>query len=322
MKKDNSIPEKLTPFKTKYKLYSFLVCLLFSTLIWSIIKLSKEYSFTTEIRVDFKNVPTDKYIEKADTSITASLAASGFMLLRENFNDVSRISVDVSKLMMHENAAGQTTAVVRVERKIKELYPFNYRLLNFSPLQLELSLRPAVSRKVPVVPNIDYQAESQHFVYGSITATPDSVTIHGPSSSVKKINRLYTKEIEAGTLSASQTLTAPLVRPAKTQLHLSHEKVSIHIPVERFTEAELSVPISDDFTGKEKQLKLFPTQAKLTFLVAVKDFNSIEASHFKLEVDTTFLSKNEHLPINVTKMPPNITITKITPPSVEYIFIK
>jgi hypothetical protein len=121
----------------------------------------------------------------------------------------------------------------------------------------------------------------------------------------------------------SETFSVKIKRPkTRVPVKLSKNTVNVFVPVEKFTEASLLLPI-DLNMFPEYHLRTFPDKAKIIFRVAMKDYKKIDPAMFAITVDpvgiTTGASK---LDIVVHKYPYFISDIVIDPKSVEYILLK
>jgi len=61
------------------QLYIFLMCLLVSILLWALVKLSREYYYTIDYRLNFTHIPVSYRLVKAsDTILTLNLKVQGY----------------------------------------------------------------------------------------------------------------------------------------------------------------------------------------------------------------------------------------------------
>ena len=78
MERNNAKTER----KNKRSVLTFLVFLTISTAAWFLVKLSEDYTTQTTFRVQFSEVPADKWIASSDQTVKMSLNIDGFHTLR------------------------------------------------------------------------------------------------------------------------------------------------------------------------------------------------------------------------------------------------
>ncbi len=316
---------RFKPFKTKYNLYVFLVCLFFSAAIWFIIKLSKTYELVTEVQIEYVNIPSNRLVIESDTVISATLSASGFKFLGRNLKKKHKLQVDVASLPIQETGPDIFTAAVNInkyiEHQLDDKFGYTVSIVDFFPNQLRIVMHKAYARKVAVRPRISYELAPQHIIYGSIKSEPDSLYIFGRAEEIAHIEAVHTEDVNAGVLNKSQVFNVAIESPGLTAFRLSQNHVNVYIPVEKFTELSLQAPIVAPILKDNKELKLFPDKVQLTLFVALKDYALIKPEHFKILADTSQIGLQRVLPVYVKDKPDNIRIQKINPATVEYIIL-
>ncbi|OPZ96479.1 MAG: YbbR-like protein [Bacteroidetes bacterium ADurb.Bin408] len=180
----------------------------------------------------------------------------------------------------------------------------------------------AYSKKVPLAARFSYSVEKQHFVYNTIKVEPDSVWVYGSKSKVMGISQLETDSADFPNLTGNVEEFIKIKNPAPLGIHLSHNFAKVIIPIEKFTEMELNVPVkfTDNYT--KTHVKIFPENVKLTLMVALKDYKNITPDMFRVIADTTGFNKSNYLTLRVESAPAFVKVNRLTPESVEYIRIR
>ena len=312
--------------KSRYNIYVFLICLFFSTLIWFFIQLSKDYELELAVGIDYINVPKDKFIVKADTAIDIKIKVNGFKLLLGKIPKKQRIKVNLADVSFKKVSNTQMTGSVEIKNFIQNLItskiPFIEKIEAISPEKISLDLDNAFIKKVPVKAVYSYALDKQYFIYGAIRIQPDSVLVSGQKSNVEKIRYIETDSMAFGNLKEPFESSLKLKSEGIFSYNLSQKNVKINIPVEKFTEMELNVPIYIPEYKTVKHIKIFPENARLTVMVALKDYHNISAGMFKVVVDTVDMNKKTTLPLILDEAPQYVKVNKISPEMVEYINIK
>jgi hypothetical protein len=70
--------------KFRNQLYIFLICLIVSVFIWILVRLSKEYFYSVDYRLTYKNVPGGyRLFSVSDSILTFNLKAQGYEFFSE-----------------------------------------------------------------------------------------------------------------------------------------------------------------------------------------------------------------------------------------------
>ena len=263
MDKETSIVQQ-KPFKKKsrYNVYVFLVCLIFSTLIWLFLKFSKDYNVVVDVGIDYVNVPNDKFILKADTSFSITVRINGLKLLLRKVPKKERIKINLARVNFKKMANTHLTGNVEIRNYVENLIsaqiPFAEKIEDISPPIVSLELDNAFGKKVPVKAIYSYTLGKQYFIYSPIKIEPDCVLVYGLKSKIEKIQYVETDSMAFNNLKENQESRLVLKENNKFDYRLSQKNVKIFIPVEKFTEMELNVPIFIPDYKAKKHIKIFP----------------------------------------------------------------
>ena len=108
------------------------------------------------------------------------------------------------------------------------------------------------------------------------------------------------------------------MHPEKTTI--VPEEILLKIDVEKFTEKELKIPLQIKNKPADVNLKLFPSEIKVTCLVGLSGFNDITSTGFRAVVDYNNInSSSSKLAVQIELKPSFIELIRFTPENVEYL---
>ena len=312
---------------SKKKITIFSLCLFISLFFWMLIKFSKEFQLTVACPVTFVNLPNDKILlNNADTSFLITIRAKGFNLLYyQLFKKKYIIKVDVSllKYSLNKNDTTSYLGTTELSKLVSKQLGFDYETLNILPDTYALHWEKAYLKKVPVKLNLSINYKKQFQLYDTIKVEPDSISVSGTKSDLEKIKYFYTQKLTLKNISNSQNLFVDIVKPSHLQkIKLFTQKVKLNIAVEKFTEAEIEIPVMSS-TGMNN-VKLFPEKVRITYQVALKDFKKVNREMFVAHTDINKSKANNdfHAKVDLIKFPDFVKITKVYPEKIEYIIFK
>lgn len=94
----------------------------------------------------------------------------------------------------------------------------------------------------------------------------------------------------------------------------------VHIPVEKFTEKELTLPVQVINLPEDVNFKLFPTNIKVTVMVGLSEYENVSSRDFSATVDyNQALSGENNLEVSVETNKEYIQLMKVVPNSIEYL---
>lgn len=319
---------RLRDRKYRNRLSVFLACLSIASFVWVVIKLSKDFTITINWPVHYVNVPMGRVLAlKSDTTLVFQIRARGFDLLPTYFRGPSeRVMVDLAKVRYLRNKGRLQNAYLLsddIKSAVAGQLNLNEEIVSIQPDTLFFQLTPMLSRKVPVVVPVEFSAAPAYGLYGTTTVTPDSVRVEGPAALIDTLRSVVTKRLKLGILSSTSTSKVSLQsRYQKLPLSFSCQSFKVTVPIEKFTEATVTVPVTA--LGDTCRMRFFPDRVNLIVLVAMRDYKRIEPSAFHLEVGCSEALSNHgrFITPKLTISPDFTKLIRQEPPQVEYIILK
>src|SRR5690606_4243233 len=132
------------------------------------------------------------------------------------------------------------------------------------PRSISLQFDSLQTKLVPVMPQVNLNFRPQFNISGEVTVDPDSVLISGPAGMIDTLQILYTEPRTFNDLETSIIQAIRIYNPRRTSL--SPERVTLHVPVEKFTEKKITLPVQIINMPENIQIKLFPPQVAVSFM--------------------------------------------------------
>lgn len=270
--------------KFNKRLAIFLFFLLISTILWFLIKLSHEYTTGIDYPIQLVNPPKGKVIAgEPPRTIQLKVKAYGYTLLRYKLIALmSPIQVSVKGAIWNRNSEASEYYVLMSDKfgSLASQLSDDIILLGTQPDTLFFNLSNVIDKVVPVKPDISITYSTQHMLAGAIKVKPSSITITGPSTILDTITQVKTKQISLGLLSEVTRTIVPL--SSIPQVTFSENEVKVEIPVEKFTETTLEVPLVPQNVPDNAQVKLLPDKVNVKCNVVVGKYFLLKANQFKL----------------------------------------
>lgn len=106
-------------------------------------------------------------------------------------------------------------------------------------------------------------------------------------------------------------------------LKFVEKKVEVELPVEQFTEAQKQVGLKILNLPDSVYMRLFPHQVKVSYLVGLKDYETISEEQFELEIDYSSIDlESNKVKVNLKNSPLNISNVSFYPEEVVYLIEK
>lgn len=301
-------------------LSGMLIFILIAALLWLIIKLTVVYTVTEPFAIRFTDIPADQIIQNDNYHVDATMTTTGFKLMRYYLTTKKKREIVVSlKDINYKKSNFETYTYSKrfLEEKIAEFIGATTADIQVASDQQFFVMSKLSSKKVKIHPQTNLDFEKQYNYYGEPVAIPDSATVYGALKDIEDIQYLQTEVISRKNV--NQNIESKAKIALKDNVQCDINEVEIVVNVEQFTEAEVEVPIT---TPDESQLHLFPNKVKIRYIVAIKDYRTINELSFKVSIDPDDIFTNETLPVNLELHPNNTQIISITPKAVEYIVVK
>lgn len=302
-------------------LSSMLVFIIIAALLWLIIKLSDTYTVTLPFAIHYVEIPADQLITEENIEIEATVTATGFKLLNYYFVPRHNRKIDISLKETKYKPTDQNDTYSYSSRYVEEEIA-KFITASSTDIQLKddmqyFQMSKLVSKRVKITPEANLSFEKQFNYYGKPIADPDSITIYGSLENISKITEIKTKTLNLKNV--NHNIAEKVKLDFGEGYYADFDEVDIKINVEKYTEAEISIPIT---IPDSLNLHLFPNKVSIRYIVAMKDYAIINSMSFKAIVDVKHLYINEVLPVNLVLYPNNTQIIGIDPKEVEYIVVQ
>lgn len=314
--------------RKKQRLLLISIFLIVATFLWALNILGEEHITTIKYPVRYSNFPADKVlISKLPSSLSLKIRAQGFKILQYNFGSslhplrFDYLSFRSNKFNNSNNNKTFILTELTRERLANQLNEME--IITVSPDTLFFHFSVKKNKIVKVSPDINYQLEKQYMLAGKIIIDPDSIIITGPADFLDTINSVKTEIYRVNNI--KKTVQKNLgILSLHNIISLSETKVNITIPVEKFTEKELIIPIEAENLPEGFSIRTFPGSIKLNFHVILSEFDKYEPGYFKAVVDYNSIEQilGNKLKVKIVKSPESIFLVGFSPAMVEYIIEK
>ena len=304
--------------------FIFFICFLISAFIWLLIKISRNYSQSFQYTIEYKGLPNDKVVaNNVDSIFTIGIQEKGFrMLLHELSSERLSLMVDVSrKLHLAKNNFNSYFLLTSeiIPQLNAQLASTSSTVISISPDTVWFMFDRISEKKVRVVPQIDLSFEKQYNLSHDIIFYPESVVVKGPRKFVDTLKHISTVPRVFKKLRTSKMISMKFAEIYKNyKLSIVPDYIKAYIPVEKYTESSVEVPVNVENKPTGYNIKTLPEKVKITFLVGLKDFKNVKPEMFNI-VAKYNESQALKMKVEIAKQPDFVKITKITPDKVEFI---
>ena len=304
--------------------YIFLIFLLMATAFWFFNALRGEYVTTFSYPVRFVNVPENHVVVGgANQKIELKVKSNGYAILRQRISSrFIPVNYDVSSMRTIIRDGKSVSYMLSRSQinNVRNQLMVGMELADISPDTLFLHVDRVKKKAIPVRLEGKPVFEKQFILANTIVFEPESVTVTGPASLVDTISEIYTKLLETEAL--SDTFIKKIELKPIDNVKLSDNVVTLTIPVERYTEKMVNVPISVKGLPDSLWLKTFPSSLEVTFRAGMSKVETINGGDFSAVVDAAEILQTDRakrLRVRIDKSPENIESFDYAPLFVEYV---
>lgn len=313
--------------KDERKLAIYLICVGIASIFWLLNALEKEYTIELSFPVRYTNLPKNKIlVNDPPNHFTLDIQSYGFTLLRYKLSVaftplVFNINDFGGKMMEDSTRCNYAIASRQFRNRIADQLSNELSITSIQPDTIYFQFDQIVIQKKKVVPDINLQLKKQHYLSGEIKVKPDSISVHGPKLILDTLKSVHTVSQLYKDLDHLVQRNVPLKSIKK--IDYNPKRVVVHIPVEEYTEKELSVPITITNLPDNVHVNLFPSHIKLSFLIGLSRFSEIIPADFRASVSYDDIkNKVDYLPVTLDKIPPHLKSVDFSPGKIEYLIEK
>lgn len=313
---------RIERLKNDKQIVVFLVCLLIATSLWFLNALSKDYATNVTYPVKFVNPPSNQFVSnKLPSKFELQVEAHGFTLLRHKLSlSFSPIVINLTQITreLEPNAERYSIRSADLLNLVSNQISNEISVSNIRPEYFPLILDSLKTKVVPVRFNAKLAFKPQFNLKAPVTVNPDTVSITGPGILLDSIIFLETEFKSFERLDTEIERVLSVQHPERTTV--SPEKVTIKIPVEKYTEKAIKIPVQIKNKPDSLKMMLFPSEVTLSVLVGLSEFENVTSADFDVTVDYNSIQKNsESIQVQIENEPSYIEILRLSPENVEYL---
>jgi YbbR domain-containing protein len=311
---------------SRRKITVFGICLMLASLFWVMLAFNDHYSTKISVSVSYINMPENRMlIEKLPQTAEMLVNGSGYDLIPYIIRpNLANIIIDGRFIGVSASSkTGQAFVTTTSSIDFFNREHFDIKALNIFPDTIFFSFFEHGLKKVPVHLNRYFTYDRQYSLSDSVILQPDSILISGPFASLDSIKRIETEPLILNKLNKSGDYSVKIKKTSKLITYAPME-IGVHLEVDKFTEAEIEVPIYIEHLTNGDSVDIFPKQAKITYLVSLQNYNKVNPKLFRISADAFDIrnSKNANLRLDIKQFPSFVQGIRIEPETVEFIIRK
>ena len=306
--------------KKSHEFFVFLFFFVVSSGFWLLQTLNESFEKEISVPLAMKNVPENVHITtELPSEIHVTIRDKGTTLLRFfRYTVQNAIEVDFDKYDAGLTNARVQVPLVDVQRMIQNQLGVTSHIISVRPDTLEYYYNRGVAHQLPVKVCGIISASPQNYIQAT-SLSVDSVLVYAPNSVLDTMQYAYTQAVNLSDLKENVTQNISFRRMKGVEY--VPNKVEMTAYVGYYAEKTVEVPIIGlNFPG-DKELRTFPSKAKVTFRVESGQYQRITADNFVLAVTYEELLQNasDKYRLHLKSLPEGVTNARISPLEVDYL---
>lgn len=292
------------------------VCVGAAFAFWLILNLSRDYSITRPIAVQYLVDPERVLVGRMPERLDASITGSGWNLIWESFRR-SPLPVEIDV----RNRENLRLSALDLERQASRNLSSNKLVISLPGFEsLPILTTPKKGKRVPVVSRTSVSFSEGHMAQKAPTLLPDSITISGALDELEDITEWPTEVLSVEDVNSDLTRAIAL-EPPPDGITISREEVNFHLPVEAFIQETISLPIRVANGQAGASYAFSPEVAIVVFNVPQSAYESFTAEDFDLVADLSGRAlgqRGNDVPLSLISKPDIVSSVRIEPQVVAY----
>jgi YbbR domain-containing protein len=306
----------------------FLFFLILSFVFWYLNSLGKEVDSYVRYPVRYINSPKDRVlIGDIPSKLDIYMKGPGYSILKLKLSgNQAPVIIDLSTVNYARVPNSRLLSFYIITsgliQSFEQQLRADFEITSIKPDTLYFIFDRVITKKVPVIPDVEVTTQRQYFVKGVITSTPDKVEISGPRQIIDTIKAVKTKYYKFNQLNKSSTKSLTLIGSKNFDLNI--KRVSVTVTVEQFTEAGIDIPVRLLNLPDSLEIKIFPDEVSVKYLVGISDYKTINELPIEAVIDLSDYNLQEvnKLQVVIQRVPPYISSLKFSPQKVDFIIEK
>lgn len=300
---------------------SFWIILAFTAVVWVLVTMSEHADYPLEVRVEWTGYDTARYVVTyADTVLPVTINSNCF-------NAIAR-----HRAVRHRtySIAIQGDTTIRVSNALLDglLQQMDFTgchgiSASVDELQFRLSER---QRKafVPELSGVEFHFAEQYGLSGTPRLEPDTVWLYGDSASLSKVSRVATQPSHIYGICDSGycPLLIDTAWHRYSNLRCSHDTLRLFIPVERYVEKRVSVPVVFRCCDQQVRVRLYPERVMVSLWVPRSGYAELYDDMVEAMVEYDPAAPEQVLPVRITRFPSFARVKTVEPSTLQYVIIK
>ena len=293
--------------------------LIFSCLVWGLMKLSDTYSAVYHYRVEVStNLPGREFTSISDGPLSVIGSSSGYKLFNhrvETKQNKNIVYVNVEPFLVKKVRGSDEQFYILVNSissKLKEkVVNEKVNFESFSTDTLFFKFKKVSTKRVKVALKSRFSFAKEYMPVEKITVNPDSIDIQGVESLIKTIDSIQTEVVKR--VDVKDNIQGVIGLKPIDRVVFSHSEIYFSQLVGRYYESQTEIPVVVKKMPTGKNIEFYPKSVIVTYRALYNSKAMFGSDDFEASIDFTKISDplSKGVDIMLTKVPNGVISAKI-----------
>ncbi|WP_421938889.1 YbbR-like domain-containing protein [Pedobacter sp.] len=311
---------KLTKIEQR-RVLSLVACLLLAIAAWLFMALNNKYVYTAKTVLIYKNFPQKRAFHplQSDT-VDLQVEGTGWQLL------FARLRINPQSIAVSLNTLNTKDFVVFSDQlyNVNKQLESSQKVISVKPDTLYFDFTQRTVKKVPIKLVKEINFVKQYDISNEVKLNPKYVTVTGPIEELDKISAWATDTLKLDHVQSSSTARIAMQHSTHKNVSIFPSSVEVKLPIDEFTEKTVEVPLKIINNRNYNSIKLYPKKIKVTFLVALSNYNQVDDNFIQATVNADEWLNLQHsqFKVKITEFPDYCKLISVSPSKVDFVIEK
>ncbi|MCA1802046.1 MAG: hypothetical protein LC662_06265 [Rhodothermaceae bacterium] len=240
----------------------FIFAFMIALSMWLLVNLGRDFNLTLNLPVMHADPPEGQaFITEIPRSANTTVSGEGWKLI-SIYNNPPQVIVPVEE--------GTINVFEAVQASLSN-FP-DVSVSKVQPMIVNVNTEEKMEKRVPIRNDLTIETRRRFNVIGSISITPDSVTVSGARSLIEPIEFWPTEAGELEDVKENLDIEVQL-RTAQRLIDVQTEKVRIKAEIAEFTEAEVRIPVITRNLPAGRRVSYSPSVLTVRYDVPINQYS-------------------------------------------------
>ena len=296
------------------KLNIFIASVFFSFVVWGSISLSDFYYTNIDVKLTLANFPKGYITGSAlPDKVRLRVKGQGWRLVSVNVGAEAEFKVSVG------SESGKKTISLYNYLESNRWLLSDVDIISVQPDSLKFFIEKIISKKLPVIPDLELEFKPGYGLASDIVLNPDSLIVFGPVSYLKPMQEIKTDTKFLGPLDSRIETEVNL--PEMNGFRFNVDIIDVVLDVQKIVDKQfnsLTVEVIDIPTDKE--VLLLPNKIGINIRGGIEILGKLRTDQFRAYVNYRDIVLDTTGSISpFLEMPNNVTLQFLKPERLRYI---